>query len=108
LDSEQADFGGHPGAPGDPFAGASAGCAAVTAALAALALRQGDLRIPELLPIYRGSAGVKILVLGCGPAGVVTALGLRALGYDVSVIGEVRPYPVTEGISATRHWQTVN
>lgn len=43
---------------------------------------------------------MKILVLGCGPAGVVTALGLRALGYDVSVIGEVRPYPVTEGISA--------
>jgi 2-polyprenyl-6-methoxyphenol hydroxylase-like FAD-dependent oxidoreductase len=52
------------------------------------------------VPIYRESAGVKILVLGCGPSGVVTALGLRALGYDVSVIGEVRPYPVTEGISA--------
>jgi hypothetical protein len=56
LDSEQADFGGHPGAPGDPFAGASAGCAAVTAALAALALRQGDLRIPELLRELRASA----------------------------------------------------
>ncbi len=41
-----------------------------------------------------------IYVLGCGPAGVVTALGLLELGHDVALVGEVRPYPVTEGISA--------
>jgi flavin-dependent dehydrogenase len=43
---------------------------------------------------------LKICVLGCGPAGAVTALGLRRLGYHVSLVGEVRSYPVTEGISA--------
>jgi flavin-dependent dehydrogenase len=43
---------------------------------------------------------VKICVLGCGPAGAVTALGLHELGYNVTVVGEPRPYPVTEGISA--------
>jgi len=41
-----------------------------------------------------------IVVLGCGPAGVTTALGLRRLGYTVTVIGEQRGYPVTEGVSA--------
>jgi len=41
-----------------------------------------------------------IAVLGCGPAGVTTALGLRRLGYAVTVIGEQRGYPVTEGVSA--------
>ena len=41
-----------------------------------------------------------IVVLGCGPAGVTAALGLRRLGYAVTVIGEPRDYPVIEGISA--------
>jgi len=41
-----------------------------------------------------------IVVLGCGPAGVTAALGLRRLGYAVTVIGEPRNYPVIEGISA--------
>jgi flavin-dependent dehydrogenase len=43
---------------------------------------------------------LNICVLGCGPAGVVTALGLQELGYDVTLVGELRAYPVTEGISA--------
>jgi flavin-dependent dehydrogenase len=41
-----------------------------------------------------------IVVLGCGPAGVAAAIGLRRLGYTVTVIGEPRDYPVMEGISA--------
>ena len=41
-----------------------------------------------------------IVVLGCGPAGVTAALGLRRLGYAVTVIGQPRDYPVIEGISA--------
>ena len=41
----------------------------------------------------------RICVLGCGPAGVVTALGLAQLGHDVTLVGEVRPFPVCEGIS---------
>jgi flavin-dependent dehydrogenase len=43
---------------------------------------------------------MKICVLGCGPAGAVTALGLHELGHDVLLAGVLRPYPVTEGISA--------
>jgi flavin-dependent dehydrogenase len=30
----------------------------------------------------------------------VTALGLQELGYAVTLVGEIRPYPVAEGISA--------
>ena len=41
-----------------------------------------------------------ILVLGCGPAAAVTDIGLHKLGYSVTVLGLLRPYPVTEGISA--------
>ena len=40
-----------------------------------------------------------ILVLGCGPAAAVTSLGLQHLGYRVTVLGLLRPYPVTEVIS---------
>ncbi|WP_299200010.1 tryptophan 7-halogenase [uncultured Amphritea sp.] len=40
-----------------------------------------------------------IVVLGGGPAGGATALGLRKLGYDVSVIAEPRPFKAVEGIS---------
>lgn len=42
---------------------------------------------------------IRIIVLGCGPAGVVSAIGLAKLGYQVSVIGEVRRHQVIEGIS---------
>ncbi len=42
----------------------------------------------------------RILVLGCGPAGVVASLGLQALGHDVTVIGQTRSHAVVEGISA--------
>ena len=41
----------------------------------------------------------KIAVLGCGPAGIVTALGLAKMGYNVCVIANVRRHNVTEGIS---------
>lgn len=41
----------------------------------------------------------KIAVLGCGPAGIVTALGLAKMGYKVCVIANIRPHNVTEGIS---------
>lgn len=40
-----------------------------------------------------------IAILGCGPAGIVTALGLAKMGFEVSVIGNIRPHNVTEGIS---------
>lgn len=41
----------------------------------------------------------QIAVLGCGPAGIVTALGLAKMGYNVCVIANVRRHNVTEGIS---------
>lgn len=40
-----------------------------------------------------------IAILGCGPAGVVTAIGLAKMGYKVCVIAKMRPHNVTEGIS---------
>lgn len=40
-----------------------------------------------------------ILVLGGGPAGGATALGLKQLGYRVTVIAEPRPFKAVEGIS---------
>lgn len=40
------------------------------------------------------------MVLGRGPAGVAAALGLKQLGYEVTVIGELRALAVTEGLSA--------
>lgn len=41
----------------------------------------------------------KIAVLGSGPAGIVTAIGLSKMGYDVFVIANIRQNNVTEGIS---------
>ena len=41
----------------------------------------------------------EIAILGCGPAGIVTALGLAKRGYKVCVIAKIRPHNVTEGIS---------
>ncbi len=41
----------------------------------------------------------RILVLGAGPAGAAVALGLRNLGYAVSVVSEPRPFAAVEGIS---------
>ena len=43
LNSRQADFGGYPGQAGEGFAGASAGCASVTGALAQVALAMPEL-----------------------------------------------------------------
>lgn len=40
-----------------------------------------------------------IVVLGGGPAGGATALGLKTLGYQVTVIAEPRPFKAVEGIS---------
>lgn len=42
---------------------------------------------------------IKIAVLGSGPAGIVTAIGLSKMGYDVYVIANIRQHNVTEGIS---------
>jgi hypothetical protein len=49
LHSEQADYGGYPGRPDHSFAGASAGCASVTGAIARLANQYPDLDVEELL-----------------------------------------------------------
>lgn len=40
-----------------------------------------------------------VLVLGAGPAGGAVALGLRRLGYAVTVIAQPRPFAAVEGIS---------
>jgi flavin-dependent dehydrogenase len=40
-----------------------------------------------------------ILILGAGPAGAAVALGLRRLGYPVSVVSEWRRFPALEGVS---------
>lgn len=42
---------------------------------------------------------IEIAILGCGPAGIVTALGLAKIGYKVCVIANIRLHNVTEGIS---------
>lgn len=40
-----------------------------------------------------------ILILGAGPAGAAVALGLRRLGYPVTVVSEWRRFPAMEGVS---------
>ncbi|UTW14324.1 tryptophan 7-halogenase [Marinobacterium rhizophilum] len=40
-----------------------------------------------------------IVVLGAGPAGGAVALGLRRLGYRVTVAGQARPFAAVEGVS---------
>lgn len=46
------------------------------------------------------SAACTIAVLGAGPAGVVTALGLHRIGYRVIVLGEPRHFRAVEGVSS--------
>lgn len=41
-----------------------------------------------------------ILVLGAGPAGAAVALGLRRMGYAVTLVSEWRRFPALEGVSA--------
>lgn len=41
----------------------------------------------------------RVLVLGAGPAGGAVALGLRRLGYAVTVVCQPRPFRALEGIS---------
>ncbi|QHG64826.1 flavin-dependent monooxygenase QhpG [Pseudomonas putida] len=41
----------------------------------------------------------QILVLGAGPAGAATALGLRRLGYPVTVVSDWRRFAAVEGVS---------
>ncbi|BBP59366.1 FAD-dependent oxidoreductase [Pseudomonas sp. St316] len=43
--------------------------------------------------------GTRILILGAGPAGAAVALGLRRLGYPVSVVSEWRRFAALEGVS---------
>lgn len=40
-----------------------------------------------------------VVVLGAGPAGAATAIGLVRRGYSVTVIGEVRRFRAVEGVS---------
>ncbi|UVL21460.1 tryptophan 7-halogenase [Pseudomonas sp. B21-023] len=40
-----------------------------------------------------------ILVLGAGPAGATTALGLRRMGYPVTVVSDWRRFAAVEGVS---------
>jgi 2-polyprenyl-6-methoxyphenol hydroxylase-like FAD-dependent oxidoreductase len=40
-----------------------------------------------------------IMVIGSGPAGAATAIGLSRLGYKVQLISGQRQHPVTEGVS---------
>lgn len=48
----------------------------------------------------------KILVLGGGPSGAVTAIALQQLGYAVTLVTEPRPFAAVEGISE-RVWQAL-
>jgi len=41
----------------------------------------------------------RIVVLGAGPAGAATAIGLRRLGYAVTVVSEWRRFAAVEGVS---------
>jgi len=41
----------------------------------------------------------RILVLGAGPAGAATAIGLRRLGYPVTVVSDWRRFAAVEGVS---------
>ncbi|MFJ4156779.1 NAD(P)/FAD-dependent oxidoreductase [Pseudomonas sp. NPDC089752] len=41
----------------------------------------------------------QILVLGAGPAGAATAIGLRRLGYPVTVVSDWRRFAAVEGVS---------
>lgn len=41
----------------------------------------------------------RILILGAGPAGAATAIGLRRLGYAVTVVSEWRRFAAVEGVS---------
>ncbi|MGE8060632.1 flavin-dependent monooxygenase QhpG [Pseudomonas sp. NPDC089547] len=41
----------------------------------------------------------RIVVLGAGPAGAATAIGLRRLGYTVTVVSEWRRFAAVEGVS---------
>jgi hypothetical protein len=56
LGSEQADFGGYPGKPGDAFAGASAGCASVAGSIARLATGYPHLDVTRLLDALASAA----------------------------------------------------
>ncbi|OUM36800.1 FAD-dependent oxidoreductase [Pseudomonas putida] len=41
----------------------------------------------------------RIVVLGAGPAGAATAIGLRRLGYTVTVVSDWRRFAAVEGVS---------
>ncbi|MBA6137060.1 flavin-dependent monooxygenase QhpG [Pseudomonas monteilii] len=41
----------------------------------------------------------RIVVLGAGPAGAATAIGLRRLGYSVTMVSEWRRFATVEGVS---------
>ena len=41
---------------------------------------------------------IRIVILGGGPAGCTVALGLKRLGYRVTLITAARPFDAIEGI----------
>ncbi|WP_036186877.1 flavin-dependent monooxygenase QhpG [Marinobacterium lacunae] len=41
----------------------------------------------------------RIVVLGGGPSGAAVAIGLRRMDYEVTLIGEPRPFDAVEGVS---------
>ena len=53
----------------------------------------------DVLAKSSNKSDINIAVLGCGPAGIVTALGLAKMGYKVCVIATIRQHNVSEGIS---------
>jgi hypothetical protein len=59
LASEQADFGGYPGSPDNRFAGASAGCASVSGAIAQLATEHPDAGVNQLLAALAAGAAYR-------------------------------------------------
>jgi len=56
-------------------------------------------RLPALSDAVPAMPEPRIVVLGAGPAGAATAIGLRRLGYAVTVVSQWRRFAAVEGVS---------
>lgn len=56
-------------------------------------------RFPALSDGVPAMPEPRIVVLGAGPAGAATAIGLRRLGYTVTVVSQWRRFAAVEGVS---------
>ena len=56
-------------------------------------------RLPALSDGVPAMPEPRIVVLGAGPAGAATAIGLRRLGYTVTVVSQWRRFAAVEGVS---------